>query len=323
MNVKIDRSEHMRRPVKTRGSNTEHHLAIRRVEFDWSNSPLEWIPKQRYASFFINVIHLLLPLGEYWFCKIYKQALPYITDEKLREDVKGFIQQEAMHARAHDSAIDDYLAKNDINPRGYRKLMLWLFDVVLADKILGLIPTGRILYKPWLSFRLGVVAAIEHFTCVLGMYAIDNKLWDEAGADPVVLDILRWHGAEEVEHRCVAYDVHQDMGGWYVTRFPIMLISIVAVLGLWAYGASYLMRQDDVLKKHKPSVLRPWLWREWSRVAKTGHLPSLSYLLREATTYFRRSYHPIEEADTQVALDYLASSPAAARAGSKYATNVH
>lgn len=321
MSNTVDKSEHMSRAVKTRGSNTDHHLAIRQVQFNWQDTPLEWIPKHRFASFFIHVIHIILPLGEYWFCKLYKQALPYITDEKLREDVKGFIHQEAMHARAHDSAIDDFLVGNGIKPEGFLKIMKWLFDVLLGDKILGILPTGNLLYKPWLSFRLGIVAAIEHFTCVLGLYALRNQAWDNAEADPAVLDILRWHGAEEIEHRCVAFDVHQDMGGWYTTRFPLMFIVIVVLLTIWAYGACFLMRQDEVLKQNKPSLYTPWFWREWSRAAKEEQLPSLGHLIKEASRYFSKSYHPLHEADTQEALDYLEKSPAASAAGSKYASS--
>jgi uncharacterized protein len=29
---------------------------------------------------------------------------------------------------------------------------------------------------------------------------------DAIGTDPVMLDMLRWHGAEEVEHKAVAFD---------------------------------------------------------------------------------------------------------------------
>src|SRR5579872_5462491 len=46
---------------------------------------------------------------------------------------------------------------------------------------------------------------------------------DYAGADPVMLDLLRWHGAEEVEHRALVYDVYQDLSGSYALRCAAML----------------------------------------------------------------------------------------------------
>src|SRR5579885_3249856 len=89
-------------PRKTkRASHTPGRLIPRKVQFDWSETPLDWIPGQPFASAFINEINLLLPAGE--------KALPYVTDPKLREDVQMFIRQEAMHARAHGGAIVEYL----------------------------------------------------------------------------------------------------------------------------------------------------------------------------------------------------------------------
>jgi predicted metal-dependent hydrolase len=49
----------------------------------------------------------------------------------------------------------------------------------------------------WLHRRVADVAAIEHFTAVLGEWVIQNKGLEYAGADDNMLDLLRWHGAEE------------------------------------------------------------------------------------------------------------------------------
>jgi len=71
-----------------------------------------------------------------------------------------------------------------------------------------------------------------------------------------------------------------------------------------------MMRQDPALAKHRPSPWRAWMWREWRRVAdETGHLPRFGWLMREAMKYLSPGYHPIYEADSQQALDYLNGSP--------------
>jgi len=291
-------------------SRTRTPLRQRRVQFDWSRTPLHWIPGQPYASHFINEINMLLPAGEFWFCKLYNQALPLVKDTKLREDVQGFIRQEAMHARAHDGAIAGYLAAHGIETDSYMRRINWLFEVALADA-----PFGRRLPRParrqWLLFRLGLVAAVEHMTCVLGKYALDNRRWDEAGADPVLLDLVRWHGAEEVEHRSVAFDLYQHLGGSYPTRYYLMTLTFPLVFGLWVAGAAYLMRQDPALAGRKPSVLRPWIWLEWQRQARTGLLPSVFWLAAQELRYLNPWYHPEHEASTEEALAYLARSPAA------------
>ncbi len=69
------------------------------------------------ATHTMNVLHIMLPPGERWFCDVYREALPLITDDKLRDDVKGFIGQEATHARAHDVARD-YLSDTVSTPSG-------------------------------------------------------------------------------------------------------------------------------------------------------------------------------------------------------------
>ncbi|MFI4981352.1 MAG: metal-dependent hydrolase [Nevskiales bacterium] len=295
---------------RKRASHTVGHLQQRRVQFDWSQTPLHWLPQQPFTSHFINEINLLLPAGEFWFCKLYNQALPLVQDAKLREDVQGFIRQEAMHARAHDGAIAEYLSAHGVETESYMRHMNWLFEVALADAPFGR-KVPRVAQRQWLLFRLGLIAAIEHMTCVLGKYALDNRHWDELGADPVLLDLIRWHGAEEVEHRSVAFDLYKHLGGSYPTRYYLMTITFPVVFGLWVAGAAHLMRQDPLLAGKRPSVLRPWIWLEWQRQSKTGLLPSLPWLFKEELRYLNPWYHPENEASTEQALAYLDSSPAA------------
>lgn len=299
-----------RRP--TAASRTPRPLIPRKVAFDWSEVPLEWIPGEAFASHFINEINLLLPAGEFWFCKLYNQALPLITEETLRQDVQAFVRQEAMHARAHGSAIKEYLNAHGIKTERTLRQEDWLFDVALADRPFGVTLPG-ILERRWLVFRLGIVAAVEHMTCVLGNYILD-KDWD--GADPTVLDLLRWHGAEEVEHRCVAFDVYRHLGGSYPSRYYLACIAMPAIFGLWVHGAAQIMKQDEQFAAHRPSVFRPWIWLEWQRQARRGSLPSLTSLLWKELPFFSPWYDPIKEGSTEAALAYLSRSPAARAATS-------
>jgi hypothetical protein len=93
---------------------TVHTLKARKVQFDLSTTPLHWIPNDPFATHLINSINLILPAGELWFCRVFNQALPLIKDEKLRLEVKGFIAQEGMHARAHKGAWP-YLERHNID----------------------------------------------------------------------------------------------------------------------------------------------------------------------------------------------------------------
>ena len=70
-------------------------ITPRRVRFDWAGTPLHWVPGDAQTTHTANVLHLLLPAGEQWFVHLYRQALPLVTDARLRDEVKGFMGQEA------------------------------------------------------------------------------------------------------------------------------------------------------------------------------------------------------------------------------------
>ena len=47
-----------------------------------------------------------------------------------------------------------------------------------------------------------------------------------------MLDLLRWHGAEEVEHRALVYDVYHHVGGSYLIGV-LDVVHRAAVIGWW------------------------------------------------------------------------------------------
>ncbi|MGH8493835.1 MAG: metal-dependent hydrolase [Moraxellaceae bacterium] len=292
---------------KNRASKTPYAITPRKVAFDLRQTPLHWIPGQPFASHMWNAFHLMLPSGEFAFCRVFNQALPYITDEKLRADVQAFIRQEAMHARAHNSAMTDYLNAHGIETQSYVEGINRVIDQLGRETLFGRKLSPRLL-KQWIIFQVGVVAAMEHFTCVIGKYMLENREWEKAGADAVMTDLLHWHGAEEVEHRCVAFDLYTHLGGRYPERYYLMLLSTPLVLGLQAGAATHIMKQDAALTAKRPSMRRPWFWLEWQRLAFKKHLPSLPWMLKEEMRYLLPWYHPVHEADTAPALEYLRRS---------------
>lgn len=70
------------------------------------------------------MLHLLLPAGERWFIHVYRQVLPYIHDEQLRQDVIGFIGQEAVHSQAHDDVLPR-LRQLGLDPTPYTAQVDW------------------------------------------------------------------------------------------------------------------------------------------------------------------------------------------------------
>ncbi|MBS2537639.1 metal-dependent hydrolase [Catenulispora sp. NF23] len=282
-------------------------LKPRRVKFDWENTPLHWIPEDPYATHIINVLHLLLPAGERWFVHVYKQVLPYIRDERLKAEVKGFMGQEGTHAVAHQNVLY-HMKVQGLDPDPFVGQIEWLFEQLLGDTTMP--PFAR---KKWLRERLAIIAAIEHFTAVLGKWIVDSRGLDAAGADPVMLDLLRWHGAEEVEHRSVAYDVFMHLDGSYARRTRAMIVTSVAFAWIWGRGAKFMVAADpNGLRPGRPPHMteREFLGR-FRAAARRDRLPTLASLVAEVPKYLKPSYHPSRHGSTQSALDYLAISPAA------------
>lgn len=108
-------------------------IAPRRVSFDWSRTPLHWIPGEPTATHVINVLHLLLPAGERWFVKVLKEGLPLVSDPELRADVKGFMGQEATHSVQHTHVLD-HLAAQRLDAAGFTKYVDFLFERLLGER---------------------------------------------------------------------------------------------------------------------------------------------------------------------------------------------
>ncbi|TDZ77556.1 putative metal-dependent hydrolase [Mycobacteroides salmoniphilum] len=276
-------------------------IRARNVSFDLSDTPLHWIPNEPAASNTLSVLHIMVPEGERWFCEAFAEALPYVKDEKLAHDMRGFIGQEAMHAEVHDKAVGEFLEARGINTAPYLRHAEYLFRKVLAPKQTR---STRVRYNDLIQ-RLWLIAAIEHYTAVLGDFAL-NATWTEHGADPTMTDILRWHGAEEMEHRSVAHDVANYFHASYFQRCRAMILSIIGLSVLVHRGALLILREDPSINYSYPRV-----WIEYFRAARRGLLPKLGFLVTSTLSYFRPNFHPEEVGSTAQAVAYLAASPGA------------
>ena len=68
-------------------SSIAYQIKPRKVKFDWQETPVDWIPNEPFASYFVNEINMILPAGEFWFCRLYNKVLNQIDDPKLKQDM--------------------------------------------------------------------------------------------------------------------------------------------------------------------------------------------------------------------------------------------
>lgn len=288
------------RPIQVRDYGAEA-LAInaRRVRFCWDGVPQDYIPGEHYATQFWNVMHLVLPEGERAMSDVFARALPLIDDERLHEEVVGFVGQEATHAATHEG-FRRHLTAGGLDITVQVRRIEYIVHAIFGDH--GL--TGRAAER-WLAERLGIYAAAEHYTAVVGEWLLDNREFDRRGTDPIMLDLLRWHGSEELEHRNVAFDAFNHVDGNYWRRARTALVASLGLAVLWFATAAELYRKAG-------SGRRPRLWwpLAYLRAAHRNLVPNLGFLVKQTWLYLQPGFHPSRMGDIDKAIRYLAASPA-------------
>ncbi|WP_067541415.1 metal-dependent hydrolase [Nocardia crassostreae] len=277
-------------------------LHARNVRFDWSHTEPVWMKDEPIASHVLNALSMLLPEGERMFLVTFGEALELVRDEKLREAMIGFIGQESMHAESHNDALEEVLKTHGYDVEPYVRQAEYLFRKTLGPREMGT-PAAQ---QQQLVERLGFIATLEHFFAFLGDWILNTDL-EQFDSDAQMLDLFRWHGAEEVEHRMVAHDVAEYFEVGYVRRGALMLIVFPLFIALLVRGAKYLVHQDPNLPNHRYPMLIGRIFASMWR----GALPGVPSLLISALSTFKPGYSPEPVGSTAQAVAYLAQSPAA------------
>lgn len=277
-------------------------LRPREARFSWEDTPLHWIPGDPYGSHAGTALNLFLPVAERWFTALLTDALAYVRDERLREQILGFIGQESVHARTHDDVLVQFLSRHDIDPGPFLVQLEWVVDQYGArmSRISG------DMHRKVLASGTHALSAAEHFTGVLGNWALNNS-WDDLGVDPMMSDLLRWHGAEEVEHRHVSYNVARYFGMDYFAQAAAGVMVSFVFFALVLRGTKFLVHADPTL----PNIGYLRLLWKMRGSGRRGSVPSIGYLVTSGLRLLRRDYSPVDEGSTAQALAYLAASPGA------------
>ncbi|WP_405053976.1 metal-dependent hydrolase [Svornostia abyssi] len=278
-------------------------ITPRDVQFDWDDLPLHYVEGQPIATHITNVMHITLPEGERAMVQALSDALPLVKDERLRDEMIGFIGQEEIHSSSHED-LHVYLDKHGLDVGPIVGKLEWLVDRVFNRPGLR----GRAKHA-WLCERLALSAALEHYTAVMGEWVLDADGLDKA-MHPMMLDLVRWHGAEEVEHRNVAFDAYMYVDGSYFRRARTGVMASFLLLVIFAWATTHLYRNDPTRSEQ-----RFWLF-QLVDAARRGLIPSGAHFITEVPVYLRRDFHPSQMGPIDKALRYLARSPAAQAAAS-------
>jgi predicted metal-dependent hydrolase len=234
-------------------------------------------------SHVMAVLSSVFPEGEDFFVQSVRHYRDQITDPELRQQVAGFIGQEAIHGREH-RAFNRRLAA-----RGYPV-------VIAADR---LVAAGRAVYSRVgiKSHQLAVTAALEHYTATLAELLLGDEEARALLTDDEVRSLWLWHALEEAEHKSVAFDVYQSVSGSHAVRSVVMHLATVGFLVGVGFGTSVSMALD------------PGVWRHPVRTARSVRRFARSPFLakdtrRRIADYHRRDFHPDDNDTTAILLEW-------------------
>jgi len=245
----------------------------RRFEFrDLDAVPQYWFGGNAIITHMENAFSLLIPPGERFFVRSVRAYEHCAKDPELAELVRGFAQQEGLHMRAH----------NEFNASFARFGVDVDREVAYAERAIARM-------ERWLprKMRLGATVFLEHLTAV-GAHMLFTRPELAEMMHPEALRFWRWHGAEELEHKAVAFDLFKEAGGGYLLR---VLSAIAAV----AFLLPSMQRMIVRMVKEDPNRVTPEMRQQARDLNKKLAGPQLRMLGR----YFKPSFHPWDEGDGQ------------------------
>ena len=274
--------------------NTSPELIVRRLNIDLTSTMRRhWNGDDAFLTAFFNALSFSFPEGEQFFIESVRNAVPHLdatpTNQTLQATVRAFIGQEASHRHMHaqyNSQLEAQGLKNHWGPR------------IVKRKTRA----RRLFAKSSRHYlhELAITAGYEHFTSVLGdltLQSIGNKGdWLEH-ADTPIQTLWRWHAAEECEHKAVAFDLYQQLGGNHTWRlFWFVYISIHFTTDVIRQTINNLWNDRTL---HKPSTWWSalkfcfgrygWMWRCTPRFM----------------AYLRKGFHPNQMGNERLMHDWL------------------
>ena len=231
-----------------------------------------WLNDDPIATAFYNALSVTFPKGEGYFVDSVRQFREG-TPAKLRGEINAFIKQEVIHTREH-VAFNRHVVDQGYDVAPLNRDV----DAALA------LTKGR---PPIAS--LAATTALEHFTAMLAHELIADPR-HLAGGDPQATALWRWHAAEEIEHKGVAYDtwLHATRERRWRIKSLVMLITTWRFFTGRTRGILELLRQDGL------GGPRIWARLAWYAFGNPGMARKISGVW---LGYFLPGFHPWKHDD--------------------------
>ena len=258
------------------------------IDFGSATVPIWHRPGTEIADF-LNAVSFVFPPGERFFIQSVRQYQDQIKDPVLKEQVRDFIFQEAMHSREH-SRWNAVLSET------------FKHGKLIEERVAaGLARVSRYMPK---SSQLAFTCALEHFTAILSDALLH---WQESfivRSDPAFAAMWLWHAVEEAEHKAVCFDLYQQVCGKGVVAYLHRVAAMMAASGLFMFAIFISLRalrqaeREANTGKLRPTQEAAPAPAEAKPAADPASERSAWQLLKEIVPlklyfdYYRPSFHP-------------------------------
>ncbi len=259
------------------------NIPVRRLRHDHARHELgPWIvDDDPIFSHFLATLSAVFPRGEEFFVASVRRHRDVVADDpELKEQVRGFIGQEAMHGREHRRL------NQRLGELGYRTERADATIGVLVDVIARIPPS---------VVPIAATAAAEHYTGLLAESVLaDRSTRETLFGQPAIESMIAWHALEELEHKNVAFDVMEAAGGGYVVRVAgfALTTSVLAAYVALEWGRS--VWEDR-------AIITPAQRRNFARNLRRQRLLD-PRMLPALFAYLRPGFHP-DDTDTDALID--------------------
>ena len=206
-------------------------MTVRRMRFPYPDSLKAWWNVARPEfSHVVNAASLAMPFLEPYLIDTVRKAKEKITDPQLLKDVDLYIGQESTHFRQHQQ-FNKRLA--DL---GYRSVPA-LEQILKADY-------ETLARTRSFTFNAAYAEGFEAMALTIGHMLVEEREYLFGGADPAVSSLILWHFVEEIEHKCVTYDVLKALDGRYLWRIYGLLYATTHIMARTRQGYRALLIED-------------------------------------------------------------------------------
>lgn len=157
------------------------------------DTPTYWFDNNPFMTQFLTAFSATFPLGEQFMIDTVRKFRDGIkSNERLYNECRGFIGQEAHHFREHE-IVNDFMVARGLPVDKLESMIEWWLPIIQS------LPEKD---------QLAITGAAEHLTALFGNLVLSNPEVIEQ-VHPTLRPIWIWHAIEEIEHKAVTYDLFE------------------------------------------------------------------------------------------------------------------